>query len=294
MVFTGELKKVGVMTYNVLGPGALEYLPCQYGTSRLTFRGPKRRLCDPYVAFLGGIQTYGKFIEKPFPLRVEHQTGVTSVNLGQPNAGLDVFASDATVAEMARQARVSVLEVLGAANMSNRFYKVHPRRNDRLLGAAPQLKQLFPEVDFAVFNFTGHMIRHLHCLDPERFAVVRGTLQKVWLQRMQRLRKKLGGHVVLLWMARDPVPENWTGGMAEGPAFVTRPMLDALRENVSAIVEAPASAQAKAQGTVGMMFNELEKAAALLMPGPEAHQEAAEALRSVLDDLMQKTPPFAK
>ncbi len=286
MVVAGELKKVGVMTYNVLGPGALEYLPCQYGTSRLTFRGPKRRLCDPYVAFLGGIQTYGRFIEKPFPLRVEHQTGVTSVNLGQPNAGLDVFASDAPVAAIARQARVSVLEVLGAANMGNRFYKVHPRRNDRFLGAAPQLKRLYPEVDFAVFNFTGHMLRHLHTLDPERFCVVRDTLQKVWVQRMRRLRKQLGGRVVLLWMARDPMPKDWTGGVGEGPAFVTRPMVDALRESVSAIVEAPASAQAKAQGTVGMVFNELEKAAALVMPGPQAHQEAAEALRPVLDDLM--------
>ena len=286
MVVPGELNEVGVMTYNVLGPAALEYLPCQYGSSRLTFRGPKRQLDVPYIVFLGGNQTYGKFIEKPFPLRVEHQTGITSVNLGQPNAGLDVFAGDVTVAEMSRQARVCVIEVLGAANMSNRFYKVHPRRNDRFLGAAPQLRHLYPDVDFTAFHFTGHMLQHLYHLDAERFAVVRRTLQRVWVQRMRRLCKKLGGKVVLLWMARDTVPDQWAGGPGEGPAFVCRDMLEALTEVAYVTVEAPWSTQARAQGTSGMVFTPFEKGAASLLAGPEAHCDAAEVLRPVLDDLV--------
>lgn len=30
------------MTYDALGAGALDYLPCRYGTSKLLFRGPRR------------------------------------------------------------------------------------------------------------------------------------------------------------------------------------------------------------------------------------------------------------
>jgi hypothetical protein len=42
------------MTYDALGAGALEYLPCRYGTSKLLFRGPRRSLNKPYLVFLGG------------------------------------------------------------------------------------------------------------------------------------------------------------------------------------------------------------------------------------------------
>ena len=47
------------MTYDAAGPAPLDYLPCRYGTSKLMFRGPRRRLEAPYIAFLGGPETYG-------------------------------------------------------------------------------------------------------------------------------------------------------------------------------------------------------------------------------------------
>ncbi|MDC1223540.1 DUF6473 family protein [Ascidiaceihabitans sp.] len=46
------------MTYDVLGAGNLDYLPCRYGTSKLLFRGPRRPLKEPYIAFLSGTETY--------------------------------------------------------------------------------------------------------------------------------------------------------------------------------------------------------------------------------------------
>ena len=39
-------------------------------------------------------------------------------------------------------ARLTVLQVTGAQNMSNRFYSVHPRRNDRFLKASPLLRAM--------------------------------------------------------------------------------------------------------------------------------------------------------
>ena len=169
------------MTYDILGLGALDYLPCRYGTSKLTFRGPRRALEGPYVAFLGGIVTFGKFIEQPFPLRVEHLMGVTSVNFGQVNAGLDVFANDASILEVAAQSKVTVMEATGAANMSNRFYTVHPRRNDRFLHAMPDLRRLYHDVDFTQFSFTHHMLGHLQQKDAVRFTEVQRVLQRTWV-----------------------------------------------------------------------------------------------------------------
>ncbi len=55
------------MAYENLGESALDYVPCRYGKSKLLFRGPKRKLTAPYVAMIGGTETYGKFVETPFP-----------------------------------------------------------------------------------------------------------------------------------------------------------------------------------------------------------------------------------
>ncbi len=270
------------MTYDVLGPMAPDYFPCRYGTSRLTFRGPARDLGGPYVAFLGGTQTYGKFIEQPYPLRVEHLTGVPSLNLGQINAGPDVFAKDPFVLEAARGARVTVLEVVGAANMSNRLYSVHPRRNDRFVRASPQLRQLYPDVDFAQFNFIRHLLGHLHDLDPERFAPVRRVLRAVWLRKMQQLVGRLGRHVVLLRLVPEAAPLSGTAM----PRLVSDAMVAALRQNVSGLVEVAVKPSVPDLPQPGITYDLADLPAVRAVAGPDTHRAAAAALRPVLDPLI--------
>jgi hypothetical protein len=274
------------MTYDVQGLGALDYLPYQHGTSRLVFRGPRRDLEAPYVAFLGGTQTFGKFIEQPYPLKVEHLTGVTSVNLGQINAGLDVFANETVLHEISRNARVTVLEVLGAANLGNPFYAVHPRRNDRFLRASKPLRELYPDVDFTQFNFIQHMLQHLWTLDAERFELVKRMLQRVWVRRMRKLVKKLGSGVVLLKLDVHETNSDWRGHMQKGPTFVTDKMLDRLRPLVKATVPVPSVIVTRNRQMEGMVFNLFQEKAALALQGSEYHTAVANALRPVLDRLM--------
>ena len=69
-------------------------------------------------------------------------------------------------------AQVTVIQILGAHNMSNRFYTVHPRRNDRFLRASPMLRGIYHDVDFTEFNFTRHMLSRLREISEERFALV--------------------------------------------------------------------------------------------------------------------------
>ena len=58
------------MTYENLGQGVLDYFPCRNGHSKLLFRGPRKKMAGEYIAMIGGTETYGKFIEKPFPTLV--------------------------------------------------------------------------------------------------------------------------------------------------------------------------------------------------------------------------------
>jgi predicted Zn-dependent protease len=64
------------------------------------------------------------------------------------NAGLDAFLHAPQVLALAGAARVTVVQAMGAQALSNRYYRVHPRRNDRFLGPSPALSALFREVDF--------------------------------------------------------------------------------------------------------------------------------------------------
>ena len=278
------------MTYDVMSTGALDYAPCCYGNSRLLFRGPKRRLDAPYVAFLGGTETYGKFIKAPFPALVESSLGVNCVNFGVPNAGIDVFLNDGSLIDAACGSSLTVIQVVGAQNLSNRFYSVHPRRNDRFVTASPLLKMVYPEVDFAEFHFNRHMLSCLQETSDDRFSVVRAEVQAAWLARMRLLLRKISGPVVLVWVAdHAALTEEDSANVSvrtRDPLFVTREMLEELRPEIAGLVEVVATPEAVASGTAGMIFSELEAVAAREMLGPQAHGEVARTLHPVLQDLV--------
>jgi len=275
------------MTYENLGQGALDYLPCRYGKSKLLFRGPRRKLEGDYALFIGGTETYGKCIEQPFPALVEQQLGLPCINFGWLNAGVDVFLNDSTVVEAAQAARVTVIQVMGAQNMSNRFYAVHPRRNDRFLKASSLMKQVFREVDFTEFHFTRHMLCTLSRLSPERYAMVVDELRSAWLARMEQLLAKVSGQTVLLWLAdHTPDDDGPDQGLGADPLYVDRDMIERLRPMVTEVVEVSASSKAQALGTEGMIFSQMEAPAASEMLGPMVHTEAAQALADPLANLL--------
>lgn len=268
------------------GQGALEYYPCRYGASRILFRGPRRLLDGAYVAFLGSTETYGRFVEKPFPALLEDRLSVSCANFGVVNAGVDLYLNDPAVMNLVAGASAKVVQVMGAQNLSNRFYAVHPRRNDRFLRASDRLGALYPEVDFTEFHFVRHMLGRLQAISAERFTAVTDELRMAWIARMKHVLTQIRGRVVLFWFADHAVPAGIAGPEARDPLFVTRDMIETLRPRVQAVVEVVASDRAAAQGTRGMVFSDFEACAAAELLGPAAHLEAAQALEDVLMPLV--------
>tara|TARA_R110002049_G_scaffold44333_1_gene129737 strand:- start:4910 stop:5743 length:834 start_codon:yes stop_codon:yes gene_type:complete len=277
------------MTYDVMGPGALDYLPCRYGTSKLLFRGPRRDLDRPYVAFVGGTETYGKFIQDPYPALTETRLGMTCANFGFPNAGIDAFANDPFVVQACNDAEVTVVQVMGAQNMTNRFYSVHPRRNDRFVSASALLSTIYREVDFPDFHFNKHMLSHLLKVSPERFIAVRAELQQAWTARMKLLLGQIRGKTLLLWLAdHAPHPETRQEGFDLGsdPLFITQQMMEHVAEFATETQIVVSSKQTAAKGTEGMIFGEMEELAASEMLGTAAHAEAAEVVADRLQTML--------
>lgn len=276
------------MAYAFPGEGALDYFPCNYGTSRLTFRGPRRSLERPYVAFLGGAETYGKYVPDPFADLVEDELGFASINLGCINAGPDVYLAEPEVIRIAQGAEAVVLQIMGAANLSNRYYSVHPRRNDRFIAATPLLSTLFREVDFTEFNFTRHMLTTLEATSKERFEIVAEDLRQTWLARMADLLGQLPARTVLLWMSDGPpMPNTLRRGLKEDPVLVDRAMVAEIIPKARAYVEAVTSALARQASLDGMAFAALEALAAAALPGPSVHREVAAKLVQALDEVLK-------
>jgi len=271
------------MAFENLGGGALDYYPCRYGKSKLLFRGPKRRLDVPYFAMLGGTETYGKYLERPFPAMVEDALDHTVVNFGCVNAGIDVFSQDQAILDACKNARVTVVQMTSAQNMSNRFYAVHPRRNDRFLRASNLLKTIYREVDFTEFNFTRHLLTALWEVSEDKFTMVERELREAWIARMKSLIARIGGNVVLLWVSdHTPCSQEDSDPSGSDPLFVGKGMIDELRPFVMDVVEVVVTKDEMAAGLDEMVFSDLEEPAARELLGGVAHRKVAEALTEVL------------
>ena len=275
------------MAYVFPGEGSLDYFPCRYGSSRVLFRGPRRDIERAYVAVLGGTETYGKFVPVPYPDLIERELGLPVANLGCMNAGPDVFLNEIAVTQIAAQASVTVVQILGAQNLSNRYYAVHPRRNDRCLGATPLLRAIFPRVDFTEFNFTRHMLMSLQEASADRFEVVAEELRAAWVTRMKLLLSRLGRRVILLWVS-DQTPPSPTRrvDLSRNPLLIDREMITAIRAPLAAYVQVVISHAALSQGVDGMAFAPMEAPAAAGLPGPAAHREVADLLMPAIHQLM--------
>ncbi len=275
------------MAYAYPGEGSLDYVPCRYGTSKLIFRGPKKCLVKPYFAAIGGTETYGKFVPTPFTSVLEQVSGRCVVNLGWMNAGPDVFLNEPEVLDIACGADLTILQVLAAQNLSNPYYTVHPRRNDRFLRASQRLQNLYREVDFTEFHFTRHMLQTLHQTSPHRFAQVADALQTIWVDRMGQLLRAIRGPCLLLWMGDNAPPQSGAGANPYTNAvMVTAAMIEQVRGQATAYLEVVSSRAALNEGIENMSFSAMERPAAQGVLGPKAHREVAEALSAAITQLL--------
>lgn len=275
------------MAYAYPSDASLDYFPCHYGTSKLLFRGPKQNLLQPYCAAIGGTETYGKFVAAPFPSLLADVSERTVINLGCMNAGLDVFLNDPAVLDIASNAELTIVQIVGAQNLSNRFYAVHPRRNDRFLRASPWLHSIYRDVDFTEFHFTRHMLQTLYHTSRQRFADVAAELQRTWVDRMHLLLRSIKGKTLLLWMAdHTPQPAGTGPNAYLDPLLVHAGMIETVRPFATAYLEVVTSHRASHEGVDAMTFSPLERPAAEGVPGPLAHREVADALADAVRHLL--------
>lgn len=271
------------MSYAFSSEGSLNYFPCKYGGSKLTFRGPVQSTQGDYLVALGGTETFGKYVEMPYPQLLERALRMPVINLGCMNAGPELFSNEPEILGIAATARACVVQVLGAQNMSNRFYSVHRRRNDRFLVATPLLRGMFPSVDFTEFNFTRHMLTALQSASPDRFEVVAEELRAGWVLHMRRLLSQLRLPTLLLWMSdAAPLEPQQRSKILCNTPLVDTEMIKAVRPLATSYLEVVSRQVEQVDCVPDMIIAPMERHSAATLPGQAAHAEIAAQVGAAL------------
>jgi hypothetical protein len=265
-----------------MGADQPDYGLCDVPGSRHRFRGPSVDFDEPFVAVLGGTETFGKYVTAPYPSLLGRKLNTPVMNFGIAQVGLTLLCDDDWLLDRASQADLTVLQVPSAQNMSNRLYSVHSRRNDRFLNVSPALRAIFPKVDFADIHFTGHLLEVLQAASRSGFEIVVNELKLAWVRRMQWVLALIQSRVLLLWVADHRPDARACRIDATGPSFVDRSMLDTLQDQAIGLVEYVSH---PTHSVEGMVFPENERRAARSSLGPEDHAAIANALAEALVDV---------
>ncbi len=253
-----------------------------YESSKLRFRGPQRALNSPYIACVGGEETFGRFVDAPFPCVLEQQLNRRCINLGSLFCGVEALTRDSGLLEIVNRSEICILQMPGLLGQSNRFYRVHQRRNDRFVAPTSELVTLYPEEDFTDIHFVRHLLARLRVHTDVRIELVRQELQKAWIERIGSFLAKTAPPVVLLRLD----VENVEGGAPTNDPFaITRSMMEALRPRCAQIVELQVQASGVSDELEDMLFGTLQQPIAEHMIGPATHRRIAASLTSVIEDV---------
>jgi Domain of unknown function (DUF6473) len=184
------------------------------------------------------------------------------------------------VLNLVARADLAVVQLTGAEVLSNPYYTVHARRNDRFLAATPALRALYPELDVTEIHFARHLLQVLARIDADRFSVVVRSLQTAWVTRMRSLLVHLPLRRRLLWLSEAPPPDRADSlDAGPGPLFVDTTMLDQLRPMGGEVIMAVPSPGARAADAAGFQQAGVCRTD---LPGQAAHREVAALLAPVI------------
>ncbi len=257
----------------------------RFGRSQQYFRGPKPDLSGRYVAFLGGSETYGRFVATPFPALLARELTVPCANWGTPDAGPSFYLKDPVILEACSRAELCVVTATDAFATSNRMYTVFPRRNGRLESVSKGLQALYPRVDFGRFAYVRDMLTHLKHVGPQKFEVMEIEIRDAWVARMRELLAAIETTKLLFWMAGRasdaPAPYN-PDGVGIGPMMVDGEMMKKIAPHAAGMLLYEASPAAQCPSGEDRMFDDRDHRIAMSFPGEHMHREAAEILFPVL------------
>jgi Domain of unknown function (DUF6473) len=194
------------------------------------FRGPPIHT-NEYLACLGGAQTFGRFVQTPFPRLISHAIGIESLNLGRGGAGPSFYYSDSTLLGYINRARFVIVQVLSGRSQSNSLFCT---TNHGMLGLNLAEGREVTANDFYTWlmNQDEQLVRKIVAETRDNYVLA-----------MTQLLHAITPPKILLWLSvRSPeYPEHWGLPVwrlwGEFPQLVNREMIDRLQTHADIYVE---------------------------------------------------------
>ncbi|NVO57443.1 hypothetical protein HW561_16730 [Rhodobacteraceae bacterium B1Z28] len=233
------------------------------------------------MACVGGDETFGRFVERPFPAILEAKLNKTCANFGSLFCGVEAISRGQGLLDLVNGSQQCVLQAPDVPGQSNLFYRVHPRRNDRFLEPTKELLDLYPDVDFTEVHFVRHLLGRLRVKDDARFDIIAQELRAAWIRSLRSLLGRIDPPVVLLWL-RVRRHQSLEGG---DPVPIDAAMIDQLRPLCASVVEMSVCASGVSDELEDVLFGTLQQPMAEYVIGPSAHKVIADALLPPIRDL---------
>jgi len=255
------------------------------------FRGPRPNSSE-YIACVGASQTFGRFVQTPFPQLLAEALGIETMNLGRGGTSPSFHRSDPKLLEYINRARLVIVQVLSGRSQSNSLFQIE-NHSDHGINLADGQKA-------SADQFYSWLLAQ----DMELAHKVVTETRDNYVSAMAQLLEAISPPKILLWFsARSPeYEESWklpTWRLwGEFPQFVNREMVDRLRSYSDRYVEC-VSRRGTPQPLFDLAGNRTTfKSFALpgvegvvktenrYYPSPEMHEDAAELLIPACRELL--------
>lgn len=256
------------------------------GAGEQLFRGPVPDLDAPFIAFIGGAQTFGRFVPETFADLLGQRLAMPVLNLSIGGAG-PRFGLLPPIRRILARARLVVVQFYSGRSTSNSL--IDNSKSGRNSGIERATGKERPtEAVFAEVFKTG---------DQAYIAKIVREMREDYIAAMNEFARVIGVPAVALWFSRrkpDYVTEygDMFGINNLFPQLLDREVVDRVRPQLAGYVECITKvgipqrlwrASEAVEGTLlggdGWLWNEY-------YPSPEMHRAAAEQLEPVLRRLL--------
>lgn len=275
--------------YQKTDAGFIDYQQHRFGSTKSLMRGPLEPIGKPYIVCLGAAQTFGRFVERPFPRLLQERLGVRCVNLGAAGGGPDLFLADKEILALCAGAEACVLQVMSGRSINNAFYSVEQRRNAIIKYFAPELRDVIWDMRQKGRKLMAHdvLLKIRQKKNPQLTQRVFGEVRRAWVEAYWRLLSDIRTYSILFWFS-ERTPDSKEAYEHQGkwmkfPQMVDKSMIDAVRPRADAYIECISSAglpQSLLRNGKSVVFTEkgAPKDENPYYPSPEMHALAADAL----------------
>ncbi|MFV0633112.1 DUF6473 family protein [Demequina sp.] len=180
-------------------------------TSGLSFRGPRPEGLTPgqYVVCLGAAQTFGCFVDEPYPVLLERDLGMPVVNLGYGGAGPRFYVRHPELLVLINGAAAVVVQVMSARSEDNgRFASggleyLTERATGERVSAADGYARLLAEHPGRVGSLPRPLRKAVRVVKgPPAVREVLAQTRRSWVESYRELMEAITVPTVMLWLSK--------------------------------------------------------------------------------------------